>query len=224
MIGILAGMGPKSTAPFVDNVVQQCQNIYGAKDDMDFPHMMIYSCPTPFYMNRDIDHEKMKVAIIDGAKKLESTGVKFIAMPCNMAHLYFDEVQNSLSVPLLNIVDETLKEMRNNVKKVAIFATTATMESHIYQEGLKKLGMQTIHKEDWQTSINTILASIKVGDIQQGAQIWNALCTEVTDLVDAVIIACIDLNAIVNKDFGSLHFSDSSACLARAVVDKYLLE
>jgi len=31
MIGILAGMGPKSTGPFVDKVVEQCQKIYGAK-------------------------------------------------------------------------------------------------------------------------------------------------------------------------------------------------
>ena len=31
MIGILAGMGPKSTAPFVDKVVQLCQQIYEAK-------------------------------------------------------------------------------------------------------------------------------------------------------------------------------------------------
>ena len=54
MIGILAGMGPKSTGPFVDTVVAKCQTIYGAKHDIDFPHMMIYSCPTPFYMDHPI--------------------------------------------------------------------------------------------------------------------------------------------------------------------------
>ncbi len=70
MIGILAGMGPKSTGPFIDTVVAECQTIYGAKHDMDFPHMMIYSCPTPFYMDRPIDHEAMKKAIIEGAQKL----------------------------------------------------------------------------------------------------------------------------------------------------------
>ena len=70
MIGILAGM-VKSTGPFVDTVVAECQTIYGAKHDMDFPHMMIYSCPTPFYMDRPIDHEAMKKAIIEGAQKLE---------------------------------------------------------------------------------------------------------------------------------------------------------
>ena len=64
MIGILAGMGPKSTGPFVDTVVAECQTIYGAKHDMDFPHMMIYSCPTPFYMDRPIDHEAMKKRLL----------------------------------------------------------------------------------------------------------------------------------------------------------------
>ena len=79
MIGILAGMGPKSTGPFTDTVVAECQTIYGAKHDIDFPHMMIYSCPTPFYMDHPIDHEAMNKAIIEGAQKLESTGVDFIA-------------------------------------------------------------------------------------------------------------------------------------------------
>ncbi|WP_346988399.1 aspartate/glutamate racemase family protein, partial [Bacillus sp. SW7] len=120
MIGILAGMGPKSTGPFVDTVVAECQTIYGAKHDMDFPHMMIYSCPTPFYMDRPIDHEAMKKATIEGAQKLESTGASFIAMPCNTAHLYFEELQQSLSIPILNIVDETLKAIPETAKRVAL--------------------------------------------------------------------------------------------------------
>ena len=37
LIGILAGMGPKSTGPFVDQVFFQYQTITGAKDDVDFP-------------------------------------------------------------------------------------------------------------------------------------------------------------------------------------------
>ena len=35
MIGILAGMGPKSTGPFVDQVVDAFQTLSGAKDDID---------------------------------------------------------------------------------------------------------------------------------------------------------------------------------------------
>jgi hypothetical protein len=36
-IGILAGMGPRSTGPFVDRVVAECQLQYGARHDIDFP-------------------------------------------------------------------------------------------------------------------------------------------------------------------------------------------
>ncbi|WBV23599.1 MULTISPECIES: hypothetical protein [Pantoea] len=36
-IGVLAGMGPRSTAPFIDMLVTDCQVGYGAKYDLDFP-------------------------------------------------------------------------------------------------------------------------------------------------------------------------------------------
>jgi len=38
-IGILAGMGPRSTAPFLELVLDQCQIQYGAKYDIDYPHI-----------------------------------------------------------------------------------------------------------------------------------------------------------------------------------------
>ncbi|WBO88807.1 amino acid racemase [Bacillus tropicus] len=217
MIGILAGMGPKSTGPFVDTVVAECQTIYGAKHDMDFPHMMIYSCPTPFYMDRPIDHEAMKKAIIEGAQKLESTGVEFIAMPCNTAHLYFEELQQSLSIPILNIVDETLKAIPETAKRVALLATEATVQAGIYQDGITKLNIEYIHHETWQESINQIISCIKGGEIEKAHELWNALVLQLRDEVDTAIIACTDLNVVVSENF-----VDSSQCLAKAVVRMYV--
>ncbi|EJQ98269.1 aspartate racemase [Bacillus cereus ISP3191] len=217
MIGILAGMGPKSTGPFVDTVVAECQTIYGAKHDMDFPHMMIYSCPTPFYMDRPIDHEAMKKAIIEGAQKLESTGASFIAMPCNTAHLYFDELQQSLSIPILNIVDETLKAIPKTAKRVALLATEATVQAGIYQDGIAKRNIEYIHYEQWQESINQIITYIKSGEVEEARELWSALVLQLKDEVDTAIIACTDLNVVASEDF-----VDSAQCLAKAVVRMYL--
>ncbi|MED0972067.1 aspartate/glutamate racemase family protein [Bacillus paramycoides] len=217
MIGILAGMGPKSTGPFVDTVVAQCQTIYGAKHDMDFPHMMIYSCPTPFYMDRPIDHAVMKKAIIEGAQKLESTGVDFIAMPCNTAHLYFKELQHSLSIPILNIVDETLQAIPDNTKRVALLATQATVQAGIYQNGITKRDIEYIHNEKWQEMINQIITCIKCGEVEEARKLWSALVLHLKNEVDTAIIACTDLNVVANEDF-----VDSSQCLADAVVRMYL--
>ncbi|MCQ0953805.1 amino acid racemase [Bacillus cereus] len=217
MIGILAGMGPKSTGPFVDTVVAECQTIYGAKHDMDFPHMMIYSCPTPFYMDRPIDHEAMKKAIIEGAQKLESTGAGFIAMSCNTAHLYFEELQQSLSIPILNIVDETLKAIPETAKRVALLATEATVQAGIYQDGIAKRNIEYIHYEQWQESINQIITYIKSGEVEEARELWSALVLQLKDEVDTAIIACTDLNVVASEDF-----VDSAQCLAKAVVRMYL--
>ncbi|AOY18057.1 amino-acid racemase [Bacillus sp. ABP14] len=217
MIGILAGMGPKSTGPFVDTVVAECQTIYGAKHDMDFPHMMIYSCPTPFYMDCPIDHEAMTKAIIEGAQKLESTGASFIAMPCNTAHLYFEELQDSLSIPILNIVDETLQAIPETAKRVALLATEATVQAGIYQDGIAKRNIEYIHYEQWQESINQIITYIKSGEVEEARELWNALVLQLKDEVDTAIIACTDLNVVASEDF-----VDSSQCLAKAVVRMYV--
>jgi aspartate racemase len=110
-IGILAGMGPRSTAPFIDLIVTECQIRYGAKLDEEFPHMMIYSLPTPFYVDRSIEHEKMKSVLKTGLRRLEAAGVSFIAIPCNTVHAYFYDLESSIAVKLLNIIEEAIREI-----------------------------------------------------------------------------------------------------------------
>lgn len=82
-IGILAGMGPRSTGPFIDLVVTQCQEIYGARHDIDFPRMLICWQPAPFYEDRPTDHVALEAAIRDGLRYLESAGADFLAIACN---------------------------------------------------------------------------------------------------------------------------------------------
>jgi len=223
MIGILAGMGPKSTGPFIDKIVEQCQIIYGATYDMDYPKMMIYSCPTPFYLDRPIDHMEMEHAIISGTKKLASTGVDFIAIPCNTAHTYFDKIEGAVSIPILNMVKETIAQVSTNCKKVTILATPATIDSGIYQKGIKESGLHLILKNDWQENINTIIKLVKSSSKKtEGIDLWNKLMKEIEKEVDTAIIACTDLNIISDKTISPIQIIDSSTSLARAVVKTYL--
>lgn len=81
----------------------------------------------PFYMDKPLNHADMEMAIIEGVRKLEKTGVDFIAIPYNTAHIYFNQLKKLVSVPLLNMVDETIKKIPNNSKKVALLATSPTV-------------------------------------------------------------------------------------------------
>ncbi len=222
MIGILAGMGPKSTGPFVDKVVDQCQKIYGAKNDIDFPHMMIYSCPTPFYIDKPLNHNDMEMAIIKGARRLEKTEVDFIAIPCNTAHIYFNQIRSSVSVPVLNMIDETIKNIPKTSKKIALLATNPTVQSGIFQDALVREGYDFLHQDHWQTCVNQIIVKIKQGQIAESLQLWDEFYLELAETIDTAIIACTDLNVVTDKKFNDFSIVDSSTCLAQAVVHKYL--
>ena len=71
-IGVLAGMGPRSTSPFIDALVTACQIELGCKDDNDFPPIMILSWPTPFRLDGSgpLYDSTMVDSITKGFKKL----------------------------------------------------------------------------------------------------------------------------------------------------------
>ncbi|MBT2158836.1 amino acid racemase [Clostridioides difficile] len=223
LIGILAGMGPRSTAPFVDLIIDECQSQYGAKYDDEFPKMMIYSLPTPFYIDRPINHDLMKETIIDGLQKLESTGVNFIAMPCNSAHIYFKELKESINIPILNIVEETVKNYLLSHKSNS-FSTSSTFESTIYQNGIIHNGHEFIFKDEWQIKLNNLIQNIKMDkENPHNIDIWNKLIEDVkNESIENIVIACTDLNVVLEKSYPSINIVDSSKCLAESVVNKYL--
>ncbi len=222
MIGILAGMGPRSTTPFLELVLDYCNRIYGARYDEEFPKMVIISLPTPFYIDKPINHKKMKEVIISGLKQLENNNVKFIVMPCNSAHIYFNELSSAINIPLLNIVDETLYNINDN-EKTTILATKQTMESNLYQKGLQEKGIDYLFDPRWQQNVDTIIKNIKAGNIKEAENIRNDLYREIKQNgIKRIIIACTDLNVILKKSELDPEILDSSEELAKSTVNNYL--
>ncbi|MCI4170490.1 aspartate/glutamate racemase family protein, partial [Bacillus spizizenii] len=93
--------------------------------------------------------------------KLEKTGVDFIALTCNKAHVYYEEIQQALSVPLLHIIEETIKEIPHPAKKAVFLGTDSTIQSAIYQKRLKAKGQEAVHKDHWQQAVNQLIAANK---------------------------------------------------------------
>lgn len=214
-IGILAGMGPKSTSPFLDLVIEECQKQYGARNDIDFPHMIIYSLPTPFYVDKKLNDREMNAAIRKGLQKLAATGVDFIAMPCNIAHKYFENLKTAIKIPLLNMVDATIQNLPKNSKKVTIFATSATIEAEIYPK--------LVLKDAWQKEVNHLIQGVKKGESQTKLLAITSRLSKYlkTEKIDTIIIACTDLTKIA-KTMKGFTIIDSSEALAEETVKKYL--
>ncbi|MGD9566787.1 MAG: aspartate/glutamate racemase family protein [Sedimentibacter sp.] len=165
----------------------------------------------------------MKKTIIEGLKKLELTDVDFISIPCNSA-LYFEELEKSIEVPL-NIVDETIKHLPEVPQKATLFSSTSsTYDSEIYQKGIINRGHEFIFENNWQQKLNFLSQCIKLDkDNIKNVELWNELVEDVKSKdIKNIIEGCNDLNAVLRKNLNSIDIIDSSRCLAKSVINKYL--
>jgi len=217
-------MGPRSTAPFIDLVITECQNKYGARDDIDFPKIMICSQPAPFYEDREIDHVALEAAIRDGLQHLERTGADFLAIACNTAHIYYPQLAKSVNVPLLNIVDLAVGNVPSSAHKLALIAARPTAESGIYQTALTKQGFELVDP-GWQSQIDHLLGATRTTtDPAVFTQSWRELTQQAERVgADTIIIACLDLSGIIKYIQTPLTVLDASQCLAQEIVYQWLL-
>ena len=226
-IGILAGMGPRSTAPFLEKIIDECQRQYGATYDMDFPEMHILSLPTPFYPGRPIDCAKMREALQKGITDLVKSGVSLISVPCNLAHCYFDEmIEASQGIPLLHIADSLSPLLPPPPSSVCLLATLPTHDAGFYQHRLGNKGITLIDSDALREKTTALLPILKAEGYQnrQVHDLWQEIVAEMSRLgAEQVIIACTDLSPLVKiSDGSSLHFIDSMAALATETVTEYL--
>ncbi|KAB3529392.1 hypothetical protein F8153_09160 [Alkaliphilus serpentinus] len=135
----------------------------------------------------------------------------------------FNELKKEINIPILNIIDETIKKVGSN-RKITIFATETTFNSGLYQEGLSNSDNQFIFKDSWQERINTIIQMIKeTRELYEIGFYWDELIKDAieTDVVD-IIIACTDLSVLKNNFSDKVNFIDSSQVLAESVEKEYL--
>lgn len=222
LIGILAGMGPRSTGPFIDLVVTECQQQYGARDDIDFPKMMICSQPAPFYEDRPTDHPALAAAIRDGLQHLERTGADFLAIACNTAHIYYPQLATSVQVPLLNMVDLAVARIPKSAKRVGLIAARPTVEAEIYQTALRDCGFE-VAAGDWQNSVDHLLGMIRTTtDPAEFKWQWHKIIAQVAATqADTVLVACLDLTGILNYAVTDLPMVDAAQALAHEIVREW---
>ena len=144
-------------------------------------------------------------------------------MPCNTAHRYFETLKKCIKVPLLNMVEITLDRIPTSTKKLTVLATSSTMESEVYQNGFGQVHFDYIFNPAWQKTIDKIILNIKMSsDHRSAIELWKDFCKELKMMeVDTILLACTDLNVVMNTVHSSLKIIDSSSSLAEAIVHQW---
>lgn len=213
MIGILGGMGPEATLDLYRHIL----GLTPASRDQDHIRVLIYSNPRIPDRTQAIcgDGESPLKALIESAEILQAGGAGIIAMPCNAAHHYLSEMQDTLSIPILDMIAETCRELRRQIptaRTIGLIAANGTVLSGIYPRALAPEGIRVLTPGDSdQQRIQAAIAQVKAGShtqatqeqfhsisrrlIQAGAEAIVLGCTEVPLAFDPAAVPCPTLNS-----------------------------
>lgn len=227
IIGALVGMGPNSTAPFYDSVMNYARNLYGAKNDIDFPEVVMISLPTPFIPGKELDDQQMISILTEAITKLNRLEVSYIVISCNIVHRYYEAMQKASNVPILNIVTITVDKLSKLLpvkKMIALIATSSTVDSNLYQKATLAKGFEVFHTQELQGKFNSLLKELKANQLSDVAKdYWH-------DMVDYLkvnnctggIVACTDISPCIKVYTNNLLFVDSMDALAEVTIKQYM--
>ncbi|RTD98734.1 aspartate/glutamate racemase family protein [Variovorax atrisoli] len=196
-LGILGGMGPLAGATFALRMVQLTE----AAVDQD--HIPTILCNDPRIPDRSSamlqGGESPLPAMQRGIRLLETAGAGCIAVPCNTAHLWFDDLKGATHLPLLNIAEAVVQDLRGHELlqgKVGVLGTPATLALGLYQRALEQAGYEAIvpAADDVQRHCVAAIAAVKAGQLDAA---WEPAAQGIRALVargaKAVVLGCTEL-------------------------------
>lgn len=222
-MGVLGGVGPLATIYFADLVVKMTD----AKTDQEHIAMVILnhsSIPDRTEYIMDKSKPNPLPVMVGDAKMLEDDNCDYIVIPCNTAHYFYDEIQKSVNVPIINILEETVKyceETIPDVKKIGVLATDGTIKSQAYQNIIQKHSLECVipSEEDQKSVMNIIYNQVKAGKTVDIFEFHRIIGELKKSGCDAIVLGCTELS-IIKKDFEIVRedIVDSMECLARASI------
>lgn len=223
ILGVLGGVGPLATIYFADLVVKMTD----AKTDQEHIAMVILNHSSiPDRTDYILDKTKPNPlpVMIKDAKLLEDDNCDFIVIPCNTAHYFYDEIQKSINIPIINILEETVcycEKTIPSIKKIGVLATVGTLKSKAYQNIIEKHGLECVvpSAEDQESLMNIIYNQVKAGEKVDIFEFHRIIGEMKKHGCDAVVLGCTELS-VIKKDFkiDSPDVVDSMECLARASI------
>ncbi len=196
ILGVLGGMGPLASAHFMVRLTL----LTPAATDQEHIPAVLWSDPrVPDRTAAKRGGPDPLPALLHGIAGLKAAGCGAIAIPCNTAHGWYDEMAAAAGVPVLHIVDASAAALREVTPKggvVAVMGTAATLAMRLYQDRLEHSGWQVItpDADEMARLVSPGIALVKANKV---AESYPLLAEMVTILAGrgaaSVILGCTEI-------------------------------
>tara|TARA_B100000212_G_scaffold333370_1_gene302764 strand:+ start:129 stop:875 length:747 start_codon:yes stop_codon:yes gene_type:complete len=246
MIGILGGMGTQAGLDFCNKLAIQ----YRGKIDQDYPLFYLYNKSNipgrPESIGKTTGvlsdksknisskrkYEKVLKSLVDGCKKLEKSKCKFIVIPCNTAHYWYQDLQKKIKIPIINMPKEVFNHTKKNCKKnskIGLLATEGTLKTKVYDKIFNNDYELFFPNNNLQKRcVNKAIKYVKMGKVKQASKVIQpAINFLIKNKCKRIILGCTELPIAIFA-FKSIEtvksskiFLDPNLILAYAAMKKY---
>ena len=246
MIGILGGMGTQAGLDFCNKLAV----LNRGKIDQEYPLFLLYNksnipgrpesigSQTKNLSNKSTNktsrekYNKVLKSLLKGCKLLENNKCKFIVIPCNTAHYWYEDLQKKINIPIVNMPKEVFKFTKKKCKKnskVGLLATEGTLKTGVYKKFFEK-DYQLIEPSQkiQKLSVNKAIKLVKMGNVKAAAKaIKPAIDSLIKMKCKKIILGCTELPIAIFafKSFKNVKsskvFLDPNLILAHSAMVKH---
>lgn len=218
-VGIIGGMGPLATVDLMSKIIQ----VTPAKNDQDHIHLIVDNYPQiPDRTSAIMGKGNNPLPFMkQSAERLEKAGADILVIACNTAHYYWQDIQDTINVPIMNMPNETASFIDEvGPRCVALLATDGTMKTMLYQKSLRERGIEVLEPDDHtQSMVMEGIYAVKSGDFAKGKHLIVQAAQIMIDRGAAAVIAGCTEIPIVLGDVKELQVIDPTYILAQKVVE-----
>lgn len=216
-------MSPESTTKYYEYITRTYTERFG---DYGYPEIIIYSVSFQHYVDwPNADRwDLVAQGLSEAAKRLEAAGANFIIIATNTMHLVFDQVQASVNVPMLSLLDAVCEAiLARNMKKVGLLGTRFTMEKTFYQDALIRKGITILVPEaGGREYVNRVIYDeLVAGQIRDESRArFLAIISKLAACgAEGIILGCTEIPLLVSEADAKIPLFDTTAIHAEAALN-----
>ncbi|NEX46425.1 aspartate/glutamate racemase family protein [Pseudotabrizicola algicola] len=212
-VGILGGMGPEATVLLMQRLLQAVP----AQDDADHIPLVVHQNPAvPSRIARLIhgNGPDPGPVLAQMARDLQAAGAEALAMPCNTAHAYVQQIRSATPLPFLDMRAATMERLGKG--RVGMLASPALRLSGAIDTMFVSAGIEPVWPEDEGPTL-ALIRRVKAG--QRGREEFTQMARLAQEMVprcNHLLVACTELSLLTAAI--EAEFTDSLDCLIAEIL------
>jgi aspartate racemase len=223
-IGMIGGMSWESTLEYYRIVNQEVKARLGG---LHSAKCLLYSVDFEEIeaLQRQDEWSEAAEVLSRAAQGLEKGGADFILICTNTMHKVAEEVEQSVSLPLLNIADATAEKIiAAGMQKIALLGTRFTMEEDFYKGRLvNAFGLEVLVPNNAEMDVihRVIYQELCLGKIDNNSRqkYLDVIDRLVGEGAEGVILGCTEIGLLVRQEDTPVPLFDTTEIHARAAVE-----